>query len=225
MWRICGTEAEPRVVDSNNGKIWEVYPHHIEQLKSNNPSQYWQYRGYKGEDIVEQYGPEGPSLDDVHVDITNKCNMACKHCYANCGPDSKEEMSLEDFNLLCKNAAECGAARIAISGGEAMLHPKYHEIPDIVKKNGLVLTAIFSNGKSGIGSLISRPISEYASGCYTRFVPDWTQLIFSHNPSLGQDVERVTKELMNCNPCNNMVTISTITASGKDIWDIYNKMR
>ena len=213
-WRLCGTKAEPRVINPANGKIWEVYPYQVNDFNTD----YWRYRGYKGGNIATQYGPEGPSLDDVHIDITNRCNMACKHCYANCGPTSKEMMSIEDFKLLCKNAAACGAARIAISGGEAILHPQYWELPAIVKENGLVLTAIFSNGKEGVNAVSGSDFQRFKA-------PHWTQLIFSHNPSLGQDISKVAVDLAMGEAIHNMVTVSTITASGKDIWGIYERMK
>ena len=70
MWRVCGTQTEPRVLNTETGMIWEVYPTNIKELLNNPNSSYWKFRGYKGEPITIQYGPPGPPLDDIHIDIT-----------------------------------------------------------------------------------------------------------------------------------------------------------
>lgn len=207
MWRVCGTKAKPRVINSTTGAIHEVYPRHIDELLSGQLTPFWDYREYDGSPITVNYGPDGPALDDIHVDITAKCNMQCPHCYQKCGSVAGE-LSVEDFDHLCSQAAQLGAARIALSGGEALLHSRFNELPAIIAKHGLVFTALFSNG-----------FDMFRARDRTN---PWTQLLFSNSPSLGQGLDKL--KMIRGIKLNRPVTFSTLTMDGSDIQPIFDTM-
>lgn len=86
-----------------------------------------------------------PILADIN--ITNKCNLKCPHCYINSKPEPKgKNMSFNDFQIAlnaCKNA---GILQIALGGGEPTLHPEFKKILKEIHKSGIVPN-LTSNGK------------------------------------------------------------------------------
>lgn len=207
-WRICGTAEKPRVINVSSGAIYNVLPCHVLELEQYSDgtgySMYWDFRGFSPRDkLTKNVGII--DLDDVHVDVTGKCNMACKHCYQSCGSDNRE-LSLEVFETLCENASKNGGARIALSGGEALLHTRFRDLPGIIEKHGMVFCALFSNGfDPDLAFELSRP---------------HTQLLFSHSPMLGQGLSQEKIRKIGSQKGKRMVTISTITIDGSDLDDV-----
>lgn len=62
-------------------------------------------------------------IDILQMNITRRCNLACKHCHVQAGPQRKEMMSRETMTH-CIEAAGCEAIScIDITGGAPELHP------------------------------------------------------------------------------------------------------
>lgn len=62
-------------------------------------------------------------LEDIHVEVTMRCNERCIHCYLpNHIKDAGEQMSYDKFCSLVDEYVELGGQRITISGGEPLLH-------------------------------------------------------------------------------------------------------
>lgn len=209
MWRVAGTKAAPRVVNTARGKVYEVYPHQVDDLLAGGKSVFWHIRGYDGEPVVVQYGPDGPSLDDIHTDVTARCNMRCPHCYQSCGQDTRE-LSVTQFRSMCQGVARLGGARIALSGGEALLHSQFDELPKIIEEEGLVYTALFSNGfDPELAFRKSKP---------------WTQVLFSHSPSMGQELTQDKLELIASLSEGRLVTLSSLTRDGSEVARLFDQI-
>lgn len=97
-------------------------------------------------------------LSALSIELTDSCNLNCKHCYSSFGVGKETKMvpinwvleSIESLNAL-------HVYKIALTGGEAMLHPYFPTIMDFYLKNGFELT-IFTNGTnpSLISSLLDK---------------------------------------------------------------------
>ena len=61
----------------------------------------------------------------MQVNITYKCNLACKHCYLECGPDNTECMSRETMEAILAAFAAGSFAVMDITGGSPELHPDF----------------------------------------------------------------------------------------------------
>lgn len=62
----------------------------------------------------------------AHIDITGRCNLRCIHCYAS--SRYGDELDIETLSRILKKLKSLGVKRIAISGGEPLLHPDLYEI-------------------------------------------------------------------------------------------------
>ena len=61
----------------------------------------------------------------MQVNITYQCNLACKHCYLECGPNNTERMT-HDTMLAALTAVSAGEFSVMdITGGSPELHPDF----------------------------------------------------------------------------------------------------
>ncbi|MFO0606548.1 MAG: radical SAM protein [Polyangiales bacterium] len=63
----------------------------------------------------------------VHLQVADRCNHACRHCYQVQG--LKGELGLDDLRRLLDDLAEAGVLTLNVSGGEATLR---HDLLDIL---------------------------------------------------------------------------------------------
>ncbi|MHA1401538.1 MAG: radical SAM protein, partial [Candidatus Heimdallarchaeaceae archaeon] len=100
-----------------------------------------------------------PILKDLHIRLTNKCNMECNHCYAYTDRYGVEEL---DFNILqsvIKQAISLGCEEVSLTGGEPLLYSHIKEILDFllelelevkIETNGLLLDKLYRDIKEKI---------------------------------------------------------------------------
>lgn len=78
--------------------------------------------------------------------LLRRCNLSCRHCYANSfDKDFEGELSLEQCLNVANNLKNAHVPAVILSGGEPLLHPHVFTIAKEVKKNGFYL-ALSSNG-------------------------------------------------------------------------------
>jgi radical SAM protein with 4Fe4S-binding SPASM domain len=96
--------------------------------------------------MVEKLGGP-PRVLEIEVEITNRCNERCVHCYIPLDLRKKSPDCDIDAALFYKFLAQChnvGMVGIAITGGEAMLHTHFIDFIKKAKEYDFAIT-IFSN--------------------------------------------------------------------------------
>ena len=90
--------------------------------------------------------PPGRLLS-MAIEFTRKCNYRCPYCYASEGGDSglEDEMTEEEIRSAIRQAAELGARKIVILGGEPLVYPHLNEMIDFISDLGMG-AEIFTNG-------------------------------------------------------------------------------
>ncbi len=90
----------------------------------------------------------GPEV--VHLHITNRCNLRCRHCWYH-SPDNPvhtrpaQDMPLAEFDAILKDCADLKVDALYISAeGEPTLHPQFEQMMDHAAKFPLALT-VFTN--------------------------------------------------------------------------------
>lgn len=84
-----------------------------------------------------------PSLRYLLLNITNACNLACKHCYL--GKSGNLEMDIDTFEKAVSQFEKMGGLKLMISGGEPFLHSRFREFMEILPSYELRVV-VLSNG-------------------------------------------------------------------------------
>lgn len=93
------------------------------------------------------------------VEVTQRCNNKCIHCYNNLAAgDTKAkdtELSLEEHYRIIDDITEAGCLWLLFTGGEIFLRNDFLDIYTYAKRKGLLIT-LFTNG-----TLITADIADY----------------------------------------------------------------
>lgn len=78
-----------------------------------------------------------PALGHIALELTDKCNLVCRHCYLSSGPRRplRRVLTEEDWKAVLESARRLGASSVQLIGGEVALVP---ELPSLVAYARLV---------------------------------------------------------------------------------------
>ncbi|MFE2409816.1 radical SAM protein [Kitasatospora sp. NPDC059408] len=81
----------------------------------------------------------------VELELTNKCQQECGHCFNESGPTVPHDvMALDDWTRVITECAELGVKGVQLIGGEPTTFPGWRDLVDHALSKGL-LVEVFSN--------------------------------------------------------------------------------
>lgn len=98
-----------------------------------------------------------PSLRYLLLNITNICNLSCKHCYIQY--PGKLEIHPDVFEKAVSQFEDMGGLKLMISGGEPLIHSRFWELMEILRSYELRVV-LLSNGTL-INKVTARKLSSY----------------------------------------------------------------
>ena len=90
--------------------------------------------------------PHRYPLSNLSIELTNGCNLQCRHCYGSFPQLSKYEFV--PFDWIKQSVDELNALhvrKVALTGGESTIHPHFLEIAMFFLEHGFEL-CVFTNG-------------------------------------------------------------------------------
>lgn len=84
-----------------------------------------------------------PSLRYLEFQITDRCNLRCRHCYI--GDGFHQDLPFDRVLKVLKEFEEIQGLRLLLSGGEPLLHPDFWKINEIIRKYSF-RSILLSNG-------------------------------------------------------------------------------
>jgi radical SAM protein with 4Fe4S-binding SPASM domain len=84
-------------------------------------------------------------LKIMQLQLTNRCNLACVHCYAKSGTPFPDELPTNKLFALIDEFVSLGGCRLFLTGGEALLHPELETIVAYAKSRHLFVS-LSTNG-------------------------------------------------------------------------------
>lgn len=94
-----------------------------------------------------------PSLRYLELQITDRCNLRCRHCYI--GEKAPQELTIKQITSILKEFEEMQGLRLMITGGEPLLHSNFDALNDILP-DFLIRKILFTNGLLLNKDLLSR---------------------------------------------------------------------
>jgi radical SAM protein with 4Fe4S-binding SPASM domain len=90
-----------------------------------------------------------PLLAALDLELTERCNNNCIHCYINLPADDSEsaarELSTEQIKNILAEAAQLGCLSVKFTGGEPLLRQDFEELYVFARRLGLRVV-LFTNG-------------------------------------------------------------------------------
>lgn len=80
----------------------------------------------------------------IYVDITDACQMNCKHCLNN-RLNGGNELSFNTLKCIADECEKLGVFYVKLGGGEPLLHPKFMETVEYFRKKGIYVS-LSTNG-------------------------------------------------------------------------------
>jgi len=119
-------------------ETWEKITNLISQLVNQSF-----IRGIKGNTDEKKNEPH----KFMRIHLTQSCNLACVHCYADSSPvaDTSGQLTVEEWKKVISDFAEHGGEQLLFTGGEALLYNGCDELLRHARACDLYLT-LFSNG-------------------------------------------------------------------------------
>ncbi|RLG83182.1 MAG: radical SAM/SPASM domain-containing protein, partial [Thermoprotei archaeon] len=77
--------------------------------------------------------------------MTNMCNLRCRHCYQRADKPTPDELTLEEKLRVIDELDRAGVAAIALSGGEPTIHPHFYRVLYEIARRG-IYAAVATNG-------------------------------------------------------------------------------
>ncbi len=103
----------------------------------------------------------------VMIELTERCNLRCVHCYinqpANDSREKEKELSADQFKLIIDKITRAGTLYVCFTGGEIFLREDFEEIYIHAISSGLLVT-LFTNA--------------------TLITPRLADMLASHRPSM-----------------------------------------
>src|SRR5512133_3827396 len=82
-----------------------------------------------------------PVLDRLDIELTERCNLSCVHCYINQPAGATElarrELSVAQIGQALREACGLGALTVRFTGGEPLLRADFAEIYLLARRSGL----------------------------------------------------------------------------------------
>lgn len=100
-----------------------------------------------------------PRLKYLFLELTDRCNLSCRHCGSSCTANNHTYLPFEKIQEVLLQVAEAYDARdimICITGGEPFLHPDIYDIIRYARKCG------FAAGVTSNGTLIDEEAARAA---------------------------------------------------------------
>ncbi len=93
-----------------------------------------------------------PSLRYLEFQLTDRCNLRCRHCYI--GDSLHQDLPHDTILAILKEFEKIQGLRLLLSGGEPLLHPHFWEINEVLRDYAF-RSVLLSNG-----ALITKAIAK-----------------------------------------------------------------
>ena len=88
------------------------------------------------------------ALKFLWVEVTNRCDLECVHCYVDSGPTRplRGTMTCQDYESVLAEAALLGCRRVQFLGGEPTLYPDLGRLVTHARTLNFTFVEVFTNG-------------------------------------------------------------------------------
>lgn len=71
---------------------------------------------------------------DIHLSLTNRCNLNCKHCVSSCSPKEYDYLDTKEIMKLVDNLCNLDVRTLILTGGEPLVREDFTKIVEYIKE-------------------------------------------------------------------------------------------
>jgi MoaA/NifB/PqqE/SkfB family radical SAM enzyme len=134
--------------------------------------------------MVDSTVLERQPLEFLWIELTNRCNLHCVHCYANSAPTATDDgaLSTNDYFRLIAESARLGCRKLQFIGGEPTLNPSLPEFIRHARECGMEFVEVYTNGRHIPDTLIE---------CFVKHRVNVAVSFYSHNSDIHDAITQV----------------------------------
>ncbi|MEM1766534.1 MAG: radical SAM protein [Candidatus Bathyarchaeia archaeon] len=129
-------------------------------------------------------------------DYTRRCNLKCKHCYANASSKSSHELNTNEAIEVVNQLADFGVVALAFSGGEPLVRKDFFKVAKHAIDSGLYVS-LATNGTL-INKQIARELKKIGLNYVEISVDGSIPEVHDEFRGINGAFERALKGLKNC---------------------------
>jgi radical SAM protein with 4Fe4S-binding SPASM domain len=127
------------------------------------------------------------------LELTERCNLNCAHCYINRPPGDREaqmrELTTSQWQNLLDDMAQAGVLGLVLTGGETLLRDDFRKIYAHAKQRGMIIN-LFTNG-----TLIDPGLADFLRD----LTPSMMEItVYGRTPQTYEAVTRVAGSYERC---------------------------
>ncbi len=88
----------------------------------------------------------GDGLGMLFIELTDRCNERCIHCYAESAPECSNRLELDEIKAALKEARTLGNPTVQFTGGDPLIHPDIIEAVVAARDFDYKTLEIYTNG-------------------------------------------------------------------------------
>jgi MoaA/NifB/PqqE/SkfB family radical SAM enzyme len=138
-------------------------------------------------------------LDFLWLEITNRCNLQCVHCYADSAPHMplSEAMNYEDWIEVLSDGADLGCRQVQFIGGEPTVHPRLLDLIDFARERGYEFIEVYTNGTRLTESLCSAFALRGVNVAVSMYgdTPEVHDAVTAHHGSYSRTIDGIRQAL------------------------------
>jgi MoaA/NifB/PqqE/SkfB family radical SAM enzyme len=123
-------------------------------------------------------------LDFLWLEVTNRCNLQCSHCYADSSPyePATHGLKQDDWLRVLVEARGLGCQSVQFIGGEPLLHVGLEELIQKAHLLGYTFIEVFSNGTR---------LHEGTLRFFSKYGVNFATSLYSTDPATHDAITRV----------------------------------
>jgi len=128
----------------------------------------------------------GEGLGMLFIELTNRCNERCIHCYAESTPECSARLELDEIKAVLKEARALGKPTVQFTGGDPLIHPDIVEAVAAARNSGYETLEIYTNGLALNDAMLKRLLPHR---------PNFAFSIYSHDATVHDRITQVPGSL------------------------------
>jgi len=128
----------------------------------------------------------GNGLGMLFIELTDRCNERCIHCYAESAPECSNHLDLDEIKTVLEAAGALGNPTVQFTGGDPLIHPDIIEAVAAARDFGYKTLEIYTNGLALNNAMLKRLLPHR---------PNFAFSIYSHNATVHDGITQVSGSL------------------------------